>query len=131
MIPYKFSRKIIEDIKKHKIIYFILSTILVTYLLQRLYSLKFFLGFRAAKLSLANIQTLLTYALAHKNLSHLLGNSIGILIFGRFCEERMNNRNTLLLFLLAVTIPPILLYFLYIAGTISRGIVGASSGIMG
>lgn len=74
--------------------------------------------------------TFITYMFAHANISHLISNMLGLLIFGTIIERKVGSKEYLLYYFLCGTLAGILSFlFYYLTGNYFVFLLGASGAL--
>lgn len=128
-------RLIIQFIKEAKVIFTIIILNIIIFIITM-----FFISEQAfvtlvsfpSDIISGNIHTLITSGFLHGDIYHLLGNMIGIFLFGRIVEREIGSKKTILVYFLALIISNIFssLINLFILDNNIPGL-GASGALMG
>ncbi len=123
------AHNLVTQERRYPVTYLLLAVILGGFILQHTvhwFQPRFMMDF--TDWTPAHGYTVLTYMVIHLNPYHLLLNASGLLVFGRITEEQIGGRNTLVLYLLGVSLSGILMLWGYqMVHEIAR-VGGASAG---
>jgi len=122
-----------EFIVSAKFTFWIIVINIVVFIVSLFFSKEFFLSLALRPQNLINFQfyTFITSAFLHASISHLLGNMLGILLFGRILERKLGSLKTALIYFGAMIIASIFSCVINLYLGIDVPGIGASGALMG